>query len=87
MPIKIGSVQFINVVAFGGQIKSAQDGTVVGDRAGQTPTTIMLDDKQRFFELSKTVNGKVMRKVVPMSNVSGFEIIDEPAPIPLTTKK
>lgn len=89
MPIKIAGVQFINVVSFGGQIKSAQDGSVVGDRAGQTPTVITLDDKQRFFELTKTINGRVLKKLVPMSNVSGFEPMDEPIPLtaPASSKK
>ena len=74
--MKVKEVQFINVVSFGGQIKSC-NGKVVGDRPGQTATDIEVDEKQRFFKLSRVMDGKMRVKYVPMSNVSGFEVIEE----------
>ena len=74
--MRVKEVQFINPVSFGGQITSA-NGKVVGDRPGQTPIDIEVDEKQRFFKLSKVMDGKSRVKYVPMSNVSGFEIIEE----------
>ena len=77
--MKVKEVQFVNVVSFGGQIKSC-NGRVVGDRPGQTPTDIEVDEKQRFFKLSKVMDGKLRVKYVPMSNVSGFEVVEEDKP-------
>ena len=76
---KISEVQFIKPVSFGGQITSA-NGKVVGDRPGQTPMDIELDEEQTFFKLSKNMNGKMRHKFVPMSNVSGFEVVEEVKP-------
>jgi hypothetical protein len=83
---KIKEVQFINVVSFGGQIKSC-NGKVVGDRPGQEAAEIELDEKQRFFKMSKVMNGKLRSKYVPMSNVSGFEIIEEEVVVKPAVKK
>ena len=80
--MKVKEVQFINVVSFGGQIKSC-NGRVVGDRPGQVPTDIEVDEKQRFFKLSRIMEGKLRTKYVPMSNVSGFEVIEEDKPAPV----
>ena len=77
--MKVREVQFVNVVSFGGQIKSC-NGKVVGDRPGQTATDVEVDEKMRFFKLSRIMDGKLRVKYVPMSNVSGFEIVEE-APV------
>lgn len=80
-------VDFINVVNFLGAIKSASSKTVVGDRPGQTPTEIDLDEKMRFIRLSRTHNEKPYVKYVPMSNVSGFEIEEATKPAAPEVKK
>lgn len=83
-------VDFINVVNFLGAIKSASSKTVVGDRPGQTPTDIDIDEKMRFIRLSRTHNEKPYVKYVPMSNVSGFEVEEEiakPAEVKKEVKK
>lgn len=80
-------VDFINVVNFLGAIKSASSKTVVGDRPGQTPTEIDLDEKMRFIRLSRTHNEKPYVKYVPMSNVSGFEIEEAAKPAAPEVKK
>lgn len=72
-------VDFANVVNFCGAIRSATSNTVVGDRPGQVPTTIELDEKMRFIRLSRLSNGREAVKYVPMSNVTGFEV-DESVP-------
>ena len=74
--MKVKEVQFINVVSFFGQIKSC-NGRVVGDRPGQVPTDIEVDEKLRFFKLSRIHDGKLRVKTVPMSNVSGFDLAEE----------
>ncbi len=74
--MRVSEVQFINVVSFAGQIKSC-NGRVVGDRPGQVPTEIEVDEKMRFFKLSRIIDGKPRVKYVPMSNVSGFEVVEE----------
>ena len=51
-----------------------------------TPVNIDLDEKMRFVRLSKTTNGKEVVKFVPMSNVSGFEVIEEPVAKPVAKK-
>lgn len=86
--MKITHVDFVAVVSFGGSLKSATSRGVVGDRPGQVPMEISIDDKAKFIELKKHINGKLRVKYVPMTNVSGFEVEDEakPAPAPVTKK-
>lgn len=82
--MRIKTVQFKNVVSFGGQLQSA--GGLVGDRPGATAMEVELDDEQRFFKLTKFVNGKEATRFVPMENVASFE----PAPVeakPAAVKK
>lgn len=76
--MKIKNVQFRNVVSFGGQLQSA--GGHVGDRPGSVPMEVELDDEQRFFKLSKNVNGVATVRFVPMENVASFEPMPEVKP-------
>lgn len=77
--MKIASVQFINPVAHGGGIKSASSTSASNpERAGSTPFEIEFDPESNLFKVTRTVQGKVVSKFVPMSNVSGFEMADEP---------
>ncbi len=69
-------VNFVHVVSFGGQLQSASCNPV-GDRPGQGGMKIELDEKWRFIALTKVVNGKSVTHIVPMTNVSGFETLEE----------
>ncbi len=74
-PIRISEVQFVHVVSFGGQIKSAS-GTSPGrpDRPGSKPHEILFDPESMTFSLTGKI-GPVMRtKYVHVSNVSGWEV-------------
>lgn len=87
--MKVTHVDFIAVVSLGGSLKSASSKSVVGDRPGQTPMDITVDEDMRFVRLVKHVNGKERVKYVPMTNVSGFEVEEEPTvakPAPVTGK-
>lgn len=85
--MKITHVDFIAVVSLGGSLKSASSKSVVGDRPGQTPMDITVDEDMKFIRLSKTVNGKEKVKYVPMTNVSGFEVDDSATKPAQVTKK
>lgn len=77
--MKILNVQFINPVAHGGGIKSASSTSASNpERAGSTPFDIEFDPESNLFKVTRTVNGKSISKFVPMTNVSGFEMADEP---------
>lgn len=84
--MKLARVDFINVVNFCGAIRSASSLSVSGERPGMTPIDIVLDEKMRFVRLSKTTNGKEVVKFVPVSNVSGFEVVDEEPAKPAAKK-
>lgn len=71
--MKLAQVDFIAVVSFGGSIKSARAGSVVGDRPGQVPVDIELTEDLCFVKLTKRVNNKMLSKMVPMTNVACFE--------------
>lgn len=73
------SVQFVNVVSFGGQLQSVST-TPVGDRPGQIGNKIELDEKWRFIAITKSLNGIMTTKIVPMTNVACFEAL-EPAAV------
>lgn len=74
---KLAQVEFCNIVSFGGSLKSATSGGVIGDRPGQTPMEIELSDDLCFVTLRKKVNNIMRSKVVPMTNVSSFEYPEE----------
>lgn len=80
--MKVVHVDFIAVVSLGGSLKSASN-RVVGDRPGQTPMEISVDEEMKFVRLVKQVNGKEKVKYVPMTNVSGLEIEEEPVAKPV----
>lgn len=83
--MQIKRIDFIAPVNFGGTLKSIST-TVSGARAGETPAVLEMDPDMRFVSLTKHVNGKEAVKIVPMSNVSGMDIIDEPKPAPVEAK-
>jgi len=83
--MKVTHVDFIAVVSLGGSLKSASN-KVVGDRPGQTPMEISVDEDMKFIRLVKTVNGKEKVKYVPMTNVSGFEVEEPAKPQPAQVK-
>ena len=76
--MKIDNVQFINTVSFGGQLQSASI-RAVGDRPGQGGMLIEMDNEMRFMSLTKSVNGATKTRLVPMTNVASFEVIEEAA--------
>lgn len=79
MKVPIVSVQFINVVSFGGQIKSASAVSPSNpERAGSTPFEIELDEASGIFKVTKTLSGVVKSKYVPMTNVASFEVDERP---------
>jgi len=84
--MRIKTMQFKNVVSFGGQLQSASVNPV-GDRPGAVAMTIELDDSMRFFELVKNVNGVKVTKIVPMDNVASFEPLEESKPEPKKAAK
>lgn len=77
--MKLKNVHFIHPVSCGGQITSASSGAVVGDRPGQTPFDIEMVETGGFptVKLSRTVQGKPMSVVVPITNVAGFVLLDQ----------
>lgn len=78
--MKLKNVYFINPVSCGGQITSASSGTVVGDRPGQHPFEIDLEESGGFpcVKLSRIVQGKMSNVHVPLTNVAGFTPADAP---------
>ena len=78
--MQIKRIDFIAPVNFGGTLKSIST-TVSGARPGETAATLEMDPEMRFVSLTKHVNGKEAVKIVPMTNVSGMDIIDEPKPV------
>lgn len=79
--MKLKHVQFRDTVSFGGMLQSVST-TVVGDRPGQTPALIEFDPESDFIAVTKTVNGTLTTKLVPMSNVAAFEVLEEAKPQP-----
>lgn len=78
MSTKVLKVEFINPVSLGGQIKSASTVSPANpDRPGSTPFTIELDEAATMFQITKKEAHRTVVKYVPMSNVSGFEVIPE----------
>lgn len=77
--MKLKHVQFRDTVSFGGMLQSVSN-DVVGDRPGQTPAHIEYDPESQFVAVTKTVNGKLTTKLVPMSNVAAFEVLEEVKP-------
>jgi hypothetical protein len=79
--MQIKRIDFIAPVNFGGTLKSIST-TVSGARPGETPAKLDMDEDMRFVSLTKHVNGVESVKIVPMTNVSGMDIIaDEPKPV------
>ena len=78
--MKLRLAHFIKPVSFGGMLSSASR-VVVGDKIGQEPMEIELDEKQRFVTLTKKVNGVLDNCIVPIQNISAFfYLTPEPAP-------
>lgn len=75
MTIKLVTVQFINVVSFGGQLQSLSVNPS-GERPGEKPNEISFDPESNLVEIKRVVNGLPKTKYVPLSNVASFE----PAP-------
>ena len=82
MTVKLASVQFINVVSFGGQLQSLSINPS-GERPGEKPNEILLDETTQLIQLKRIVNGVPKVRYVPMSNVASFE----PAPVEEKPKK
>lgn len=74
---KLSLVQFVNVVSFGGQLQSASL-RPVGDRPGQGTMEILADLDKGLVYLTKNVNGRPVTKLVPMSNIASFELLEAP---------
>ena len=77
--MQIKRIDFIAPVNFGGTLKSIST-RVSGARPGETPAALEMDPDMRFVSLTKQVNGKEQVKIVPMTNVSGMDLEDEPKP-------
>ena len=77
--VKLAQVDFVAIVSFGGSLKSATSGSVIGDRPGQTPVDIELTEDMCFVKLTKKLNGKMKTKYVPMTNISSLEYPEKPA--------
>lgn len=84
--MKIITVEFIHPVSCGGSIKTASADSVVGDRPGQTPFKISLDESGFIRVEKKTSALKPVVRYVPMSNVSSIGI-DESEEKPVEVKK
>lgn len=79
--MQIKRIDFIAPVNFGGTLKSIST-TVSGARPGEVAAKLDMDADMRFVSLTKQVNGVEAVKIVPMTNVSGMDIIaDEPKPV------
>jgi hypothetical protein len=77
--MKLSSVKFISPVnGPWGMINSASNKAPAG-RVGATAQDINLDEKMRFVEIIGSPNGKTISVIVPMTNVSCFVPLDEPA--------
>lgn len=75
--MKLCHVQFITTVSFGGSLQSASN-RPVGDRPGQGAMDIELNPDTGCIYLTKSVNGRPQTRIVPMSNVAAFELLEEP---------
>jgi hypothetical protein len=78
--MKIERVDFVNVVNFGGSLRSATT-KPSGANPGEGNTKIDLTEDMCFVMLTKSVNGKPLTKYVPMTNISSFQ------PVPPEEKK
>ena len=86
--MKVLNVSFINVVAHGGGIKSASSTSAANpERPGSSPFDIEFDPDSNLFKITRSLNGKSVSKLVPLSNVACFEIVEEVKPASEVKKK
>lgn len=78
--MRLKQVQFASNVSFGGMLQSATT-ALVGNRPGETAMDIEFDEARSLVALTKTLNGKIVTKFVPLTNIVAFEIDETPVKV------
>jgi len=68
-------VSFVHPISHGGT-KTSLGHDTPGDRPGQAQPIIEVDDKLRLVAIELPHNGTIVTRVVPMSNVASFVILE-----------